>query len=131
MKTIIKEILFGILIFIIIMILEFLVTLPFGEAGVENMSHEQLRPHLNREFLLTALPAGIVTFLFAWLLKTDTRASAVRRSCVWIVIALVLYLLMGIGNSNLDVLFTNFGMYVLLICIFLGPLVFAAIKRLK
>lgn len=131
MKVIIKDILFGILIFVVIMLAELLVSLPFDEAGVETFTNEELKPHLNREFLLTAIPAVIITFFAAWFLKTDSRASAVRRSIIWTLIAVILYLIMGIGNDNLNVLFGVAGMYVLLLAIFAGPLLFAGIKHLK
>lgn len=122
MKTILNNVLFGILIIILIAISEFIVTIPFGMPGDVNSA--DLAKIINRELLLTALPAGIITFAFAHLLKTNTRQSAIRRSIIWMVMILLNFLLIGIGNQNLAEIFGTAGLYALLACAFAGPLVY-------
>lgn len=119
MKSIAKDVLFGILIMIVITIFEFIVTLPFGEPG--ELSRDGYAYFINRELLLTALPAALVTFLFTRLLKTKSKSDALRRSIVWTLIVFLNYLSIGIGNNNLGEIFRTFGIYILLVCAFAGP----------
>ncbi len=123
MKTILKDIAFGILIIILITLAEFIVTLPFGTPG--DVDSAGLAMIINRELLLTALPAGLITVAFAHLLKTDTRQAAVRRSNIWMLMILLNYLIIGIGNQNLEEIFGSAGIYALLACAFAGPLVYS------
>lgn len=129
MKVFLKDFLYGILVVIVITVFEFLVTLPFGDPW-------ELRPveyfrYINRELLLTALPAGIVTFMFAWILKTEGKSGALRRALVWSIVIFLNYMIIGIGNNNFWEIFGTIGIYVLLICAYLGPIVYAKIKKLQ
>lgn len=124
-----RDFLFGLIVFIVIMLCEFTVTLPFGDPW--ELSPKNYSQFINKEFLCTALPAGIVTFLFAALLKTKSKAEALKRSGLWTAMIGFLYLIIGIGNDNYRVLFGNAGMYILLACAFAGPNLYAKIKHLK
>lgn len=129
MKKLIMDVLFGVVVLVAIVLMEFLVTIPFGyyvEGGQE--SFQQV---MNREFLLTALPATLVTFVFAMLLKTETLADAVRRGVIWTLIVGLYFFGVGIGNGNFMEMFGTLGIYVLLLCTFLGPIVYAKIKLRK
>lgn len=129
MKAIVKDILLGFGIFVIIMILEFLVTLPFGEPAA--MDAGELGMFLNREFLLTAVPAAIVTYLFARFSEVQTIVSAYRRSITWTLMILVFYVIIAVGNDNVGPIFGSYGFYVLLAGIFAGPILYAKIERLE
>ena len=129
MKTFLKDVLFGILIIILITLAEFIVTLPFGTPG--DVDSAGLATFINRELLLTALPAGLITFAFAHLLKTNTRQAALRRSIIWMVMLLLDFLMIGIGNQNLEEIFGTAGIYALLACAFAGPLVYSWLKSRK
>ena len=122
MKAILIDIALGILIIIAILLAEFIVTLPFGPPGGTDSA--DLARVINRELLLTALPAGLITFAFAHLRKTNTKQSAIRRSVIWMVMILLNFLLIGIGNQNLAEIFGTAGIYALLACAFAGPLVY-------
>jgi len=127
MNKVLKDFLFGILILIVISCLEYLITLILGIPG--ELSGEAYANYKNWEFLLTALPAGLTTFLFAWLLKTNNLKVALRRSIIWTIIICLHFLLLGIGYDNLQVVFGSVGIYLLLACAFAGPLFCAKIKR--
>lgn len=129
MKRRLLDILFGIIIVIVVTALEFAVTLPFGAPEVSGFA--DYASLISMELLLTALPAALTTFIFAWLLKTRSRSDAVLRSAIWTAALALYYFLIGIGNGNLREIFGTPGVYALLICAFAGPLVFALIKRLK
>lgn len=129
MKTTVKDIVMGILIIILTTVAEFIVTLPFGTPG--DIDSATLTKFINRELLLTALPAGLVTFVFAHLLKTTTQQVALRRSITWTVMILLNFLLIGIGNQNLAQIFGTPGIYALLAFAFAGPLVYSWVTSRK
>lgn len=129
MKQIMIDILFGIFTIIVVTIFEFLVTLPFGNPG--ELSKEGYSYLVNREFLLTALPAAVVTFMFAWLLKTKHKSDSIRRAFIWTIMVALYYVLIGLGNNNLQELFITIGIYVMLVCTFAGPIIYAKIKHLR
>jgi hypothetical protein len=128
MNKILKDFLFGILILICITILEFIITLPLGEPNGE-FSMEAYAYFINRELLLTAIPAGLITFIFAWFLKTNTTGVALRRSIIWTSVIFLHFLLLGIGNDNLPEIFGSVGIYLLLVCAFAGPLLCTKIRH--
>jgi hypothetical protein len=105
------------------------VTLPFGEPS--ELSQATYSQFINRELLLTALPALLVTLMFAGLLKTKNKSDALKRSITWTVFLTLNYLLIGIGNDNFKLIFGNIGIYILLGCSFMGPIVYSKIKHLE
>jgi hypothetical protein len=129
MKKIIKDILFGFLIIVIVTILEFLVTLPFAEPW--ELNNEGYQTYINRELLLTALPAAVTAFILARLLRTVKISDAVRRGIIWMCFMGAFYAAVGIGNGNFNRIFGSAGIYVLMAGIFSGPFVYSLIKRNK
>lgn len=126
MIKVIKDVLFGFLVLIATIFAEFLMTIPFGLAG--GMEGENFTAFMNREFLITAIPAGLITFLFAWLTKTNTWSDALRKSIIWTLMIGLYFLLVGMGNGNIAELFGAYGLYLLFLCAFFGPLIFAKLK---
>jgi hypothetical protein len=128
MKKILTDVLFGILTVLFVTIFEFLVTLPFGEAAKPDSANYSSM--INRELLLTALPAAIVTFFLTWLFMTKSESDSFRRATAGTLMLALWYLVIGIGNENLAEIFTTIGVYVLLACVFAGPIIYAKIKHL-
>jgi len=106
------------------------VTIPFG-LPADGISRDEWAAFISRELLITAVPAFLTTFVFALLLKTKSRADAIQKAVFWTSILCVNYFVMGLGNDNLGLIFGTAGIYVLLICAFAGPLVYAKVKHLK
>jgi len=130
MKKIVKDVLLGFLVIFVVIFFEFLVTIPFGEPAGD-ITRAEWASWINRELLVTALPAAFTTLGFTWLLKTQSRRDAIRRSIIWTCMIALNYMLMGLGNDNLDLIFGRPGVYVLLLCSFVGPLLFSKIKKLN
>lgn len=130
MKSIIKDVLFGILIVIVVTILEFVVTIPFG-LPADGITQDEWASFISRELLITAVPAFLTTYVFALLLKTKNRSDAIQKAVFWTSILCINYLILGIGNSNLGLIFGTIGIYALLICAFAGPLVYIVIAGRK
>jgi len=129
MKKYTRDILYGILIIVLITVAEFLVTLPFGTP--KDSLRATLSAYMNLEFLLTAIPAGLVTFLIARQLKTVSKSQALKRAILWTAMVFLNYLWIGVLNLNADLIFTTIGIYVLLLCVFIGPLAFALYAHLE
>jgi len=128
MNKIFINILFGILAIIIITVFEFLITLPFGDPG--GLASGDYSSFINRELLLTAVPAAVTTFVLSWLLKTKSKSDSLKKAAIWTIMIALSYLLIGIGNDNLSEIFVTIGIYVLLVCAFAGPVIYATIKHL-
>jgi len=129
MKKIVKDILYGFLIVVVITLCEFLVTIPFGLPDLN--SRAELVEFMSREFLLTSLPALFVTYGFAWLLKTKTMKEAIQRSVIWTAMVLLNFVIIGLGNNNLTEIFGSYGIVVLLVCTFVGPILFVRLNIMK
>jgi|GEM_PF-1532005 len=130
MKKVIKDSLFGVVIIVVTLIFEFLVTLPFTEVASE-IDRARWEFLINRELLFTALPAALITYTFAWLLKTKSRKDALRRGIVWTCLLALYYILISIGNGSFDLMFGNIGVYALLVCAFGGVMIYTVVKRLR
>ncbi len=130
MKKVIKDVLFGILIIIVTLISEFIVTISFTETASES-DRARWAFLINRELLLTAVPAALITYTFARLLKTARRKDALRRGIIWTCILAMYYLLISIGNGSFDLMFGNIGIYALLGCSFLGTVIYSVLKHCR
>ena len=128
MKIFVKDVLIGIVIILLTMIAEFVVTLPFDEVAEES-NRTEWAALINRELLLAALPTGLITFIFAWLRKTKSKKEAVRRGCIWGCLLALFYILIGINNGNIALIFGTVGIYALVFFAFSGPVLYATIKR--
>lgn len=84
-RVVLKDVLFGVLIIIVITILEFIVTILIQEP-IEQIDMETWANIINRELLLTALPAFFTTFFFTWKLKTKSKSNAIKRGVIWTVV---------------------------------------------
>jgi hypothetical protein len=122
--------LFGVLIIVVTLIFEFLVTLPFTEVASE-IDRARWAFLINRELLLTAFPAALITYTFTWLLKTKSRKDALRKGIIWTCVLAFYYILISIGNGSFDLMFGNIGVYVLLVCAFAGTASYSILKRLR
>jgi hypothetical protein len=131
MKNIMKDILFGFLIIVVTLIFEYIVTIPFDNEVANEVDRAYWAFIWNRELLLTALPAALTTFAFSWLLKTKTKADALRRAIIWASILALFYFFIGINNGCFDVMFGGIGVYAVIVLAFVGPLIYSSIKRLK
>ena len=127
---IVKDALFGAAIIIIITVLEFLVTVPFFSGPFpDTMTDADWKRLINMELLLTAIPAGMTTFFFAWILKTHYKEEARRRALVWGGMGFFNYMYIGFTNGNLHLIFGSPGVYVLTLAMLAGPLIYIQIHQ--
>lgn len=129
MNKTVKDILFGFVVLMVIILMEFIVTIPFGIVG-EGATSTEFSAFMNREFLLTAIPAAAVTYIFTAVRKTSSRAQAFQHSVTWTLMIFLMYFLMGIGNNSLGEIFSTVGIYVLLAAAFAGPILYSKINHL-
>jgi len=125
MKKNLINILLGFLVFVLILACEAAVTLPFGEP-----QEGKLAMYLTYEFLLTAIPAGLVTFIIALVTRTKTKAEAFSKSLIWTAVVAILYFVIAFFNNNIQFVFGNFAFYILLACAFVGPMIYAKSKKI-
>lgn len=116
----IKIIGMGLLLFAITLMVEMLVTLPFGAPTSEDP--DIIRQLLVWEFLLSAIPAGLLTYAAARMMKLTEKSDLILASVVWTVIHVLLMLLIAVGNDRFNLIFGSYAFYVRLACIFIGPM---------
>ena len=101
-------------------------------------------PSLTAEYLVGSVVIFIISFGFAWIFKTKDKAQAEGRAIIWTLSTALLTLVLEVINAvdagtfswfSLEEVvansFGNVGFYAILLGIFLGPILFACIKRLK
>lgn len=126
MKKILIDILLGLLVIVLVLAAEFLVTLPFTEIA-SSEDPERWQQMINRELLLASLPAFLITFLLAWARRTTELKDGLLRGGIWGAWLVAFYVLIGVNNENLGLIFGSLGLYTLVLCAFAGPVVRGAI----
>ena len=124
MKTL-KLILLGMVIYIAINLFMLAASLLFSTyEGTDNTYLVSVNS------LAAAIPAGLVAFALTRVMKTANRKDALLYAGIWTALQLVFFFIVGLLNQTLPFIFGAFGLYVLIVCVFLGPVVYAWIKKL-
>ena len=76
------------------------------------------------------IPTGLVAFALARVMKAAARKEALILGGIWTGLQVVFFFLIGLLNQTLPNIFGALGFYVLLLCVFLGPVVYAMVKKL-
>lgn len=130
MKNLMKDILMGLLLFIVTLILELLVSILLGQPDPTKVTDEVRGANVSMMFLGAAIPIGLAAFAAAALLKPETKGRALRMSIIWTVIFIGLNVLTGLGNDTMGIIFLGIGIYVAIVLMFLGPIVYARFRKL-
>jgi hypothetical protein len=127
----VKMIATGFLLIVLIYVAEFLVTAPFS-LGPDATDSERAS-WLVWEFLLTSIPACLLSFFFAFLFKLHEKKDACIHGAVWTVMyAGAVFLLSVLDSPDFKSSARIFGtptLYVLFALYFLGPLIYAIFSR--
>ena len=114
-KRIAVDVGLGVSLFVLVMVAELLVTLPSGSAA----EGSDLASALNREFLLTALPALVLSTALAWWAHTPSPGHGMGLGLVWALVLGLFYLSIGVGNGT-SVMFATGGMWLMLAAVVAG-----------
>ncbi len=121
MRKVIIDVLIGIAFIVVLMILELFISFLY-DTGIDLDQHPEERLRLvSLMYVTSALPAGLLTALAAFLLKTRTVADAVRRASIWGGIQLLDIFAVGLLNGTLSFIFGGYGFYVFLLLVAAGP----------
>lgn len=124
MKTF-KTMLYGVIIYIAINLLMLAASIIFSTyEGADNTALVSINS------LAAALPAGLIAFGLAALLKPATRKASFVTGLVWAGIQAALFFLIGLLNQTLPHIFGALGFYVLLVLVLAGPTVYGFVKKL-
>jgi len=108
----------GVLLFLLLLIAEFLVTLPSGTPA----DGARLRAGINHELSLTAAPALVLSVLLAVGAHTRSSAQGLWRGLTWVIVVGVIYLVIGLGNGT-AVMFATTGLSLTLAAVVVGSVV--------
>jgi hypothetical protein len=121
--------LYGVVVIIATTFGEFLVTLPFSDYWTSGSV--DMPAMVNLELLLTAIPACLVCAGCSWLLRLQRFEEVVEHGILWMVMLLINYVVIGLGNANLVLIIGSFGFYVLLIGALTGPIIMYKLRSLN
>lgn len=127
-KNIIFDVLAG-LVIITVITLTVLITSMICTSMQSNM--DARKHYVFAELMICVLPAGFASYLAAKLLGTDSRQQGLRRSIIWTVMVLLSFVLTSTLNSSFDIIFTTAAVYVLLVSVFTGPMIYVLMRHLN
>lgn len=130
MKNLFKDVVVGLLMFIVTLIIEFTVSVALGQDDPTKISDDIRAANVSMMFLASAIPIGLAAFAAAAALKPETRARALRMSVIWTAIFVGLNVLTGLGNDTMGIIFLGIGVYVSIVLMFLGPVVYSRFRKL-
>lgn len=116
MKKLLVEATWGVGLFALILVAEFLVTLPFESGLTDDAARLRV---LAIEFGLTAPCALVLAFALARARHTGGLVEGTRRGLIWLAVVALCYLGLALGNTN-QIMLTVPTLYVLLACVLLG-----------
>lgn len=127
----VKDFLFGIGLYALITLSGVLFSLLFSNDSNALLLNDEVRGEMMaRSLMWMTVPALLLAFLFAWLRRITIRNAALRLSIVWTVLLFVLYAIAALGSGIFTVLLSSVSFYLFLAAIFLGPILYAFIKKL-
>lgn len=130
MKNLVKDILIGLLLFLVTLLIEFGVSVALGQEDPTKISDDIRAANVSMMFLASAIPIGLAAFAAAAALKPETRARALRMSVIWTAIFVGLNVLTGLGNDTMGIIFLGIGIYASIVLMFLGPIAYARFRKL-
>jgi len=124
-----KMFLVGIILIFVLLLVELIITLPFGMPA--ETSEEFLKSLIFWELLLSSIPACLLTFFAALILKLETRKDTWLCAFVWTAIYVSFNLLFSIFiNHNFPNIFGSWSLYVLIVLYFSGSIIYGRVKHL-
>jgi len=143
MKRIAMDLGLGLIVYLAVYICAILIAFIFRDPFTGPGFGERIGS-MNYEFLITAIPALLITMGITWISRIKLRSDALRKSIVWTILILLIDMVFAVINavdvgefswSTLDKTFVNslccWGYYILLAAVFAGPLLYSKIKQLK
>lgn len=130
MKNLVKDIVVGLLMFIVTLIIEFTASIVLRQEDPTKLTEDMLTANVSMMFLVSAIPIGLAAFAAAASLKPESKSRALRMSVIWTAIFIGLNILTGLGNGTMGIIFLGIGIYVSIVLMFLGPLAYARFRQL-
>jgi hypothetical protein len=123
MKRILTDVATGVGIFLLVMIAEFVVTLPDWLGTGPYTENDQVRWRvLLIEFALAAPFALVISWVVGRWRRTSSLGEGLQRGLIWAAVACFFYLIMAWGNGTW-VLFAVPTLYILLAALVAGAVV--------
>ena len=127
----IKDVLLGIVLVFLNQIIMLLVSLLVGAYSSGDETVEELVRMVTLNSAVSALPMAALTFLFARIFKTKSMAEAYRSGGIWVLVLIVYYILIGLGNNTIEIILRSPTVYLMFLFTFAGPVLFGKLKHLK
>jgi len=126
MKRYLNDIFYGILVYLAVAILAVII---YGVLFLNDMTESAT---MNSAYIAGAVLSLIVSFAFSWKSRPRSKSEAGVKGFIWMATSVVLLIItLAPGFSIFRELLGVFGFWIYMLCILLGPLLYAAVKHLK
>jgi hypothetical protein len=126
MKRYLKDIFYGVLIYIAVAILAVII---YGFLFLNDMTESAT---MNQVYVACAVLSLLVSFAFTLKSKPRSKSEAGVMGAIWMATSVILLIItIAPGLTIFGELLGVFGFWIFMFGILLGPLVYAAVKHLK
>ena len=129
MKKVLTEIGFGIVILMLYVGVSMIAQLPFGSAGIDQVSGSKLLTYQIVVWGTGFIVAIIMSFIASRYLKPLTALEILREGLVWGTIMVIFGLYISYSNNDINA-GINFGTFLTIAGLMLGPMLSAKTKHL-
>ncbi|KYG58323.1 hypothetical protein [Planococcus maritimus] len=127
----VKDMLFGLGLYALITVVGLLVTMAISAGSDTLLLNDEVRGNMATNTLLWMIvPAFLLSLGLAALRRIRMKNAALRVSIVWATLLLFLYLVAGLWSGIFTILVASVSFYLFLAAVFLGPIVYAFLKKL-
>ncbi|MFP3322559.1 hypothetical protein R0K05_05600 [Planococcus sp. SIMBA_160] len=127
----VKDMLFGLGLYALITVVGLLVTMAISAGSDTLLLNDEVRGDMATNTLLwMVVPAFLLSLGLAALRRIHMKNAALRVSIVWTALLLFLYLVAALWSGIFTVLTVSVSFYLFLAAVFLGPIVYAFLKKL-
>ncbi|ANU21595.1 hypothetical protein BBI15_16120 [Planococcus plakortidis] len=127
----VKDLLFGLGLYALITVAGLLVSMAVSGNSDMLLLNDEVRGEMAMQTLLWMIvPAFLLSLGLSWLRRIRMKNAALRISIVWAVLMLFLYSVAALWSGIFTVLIASVSFYLFLAAVFLGPIVYAFMKKL-
>lgn len=127
----VKDLLFGLGLYALITVVGLFVTMATSRGSDTLLLNDEVRGDMATSTLLwMVVPAFLLSLGLSALRRIRMKNAALRISIVWAVLLLFLYLVAALWSGIFTVLIASVSLYLFLVAVFLGPIVYSFLKKL-
>lgn len=127
----VKDILFGLGLYALITVVGLFVSIAISGSSDMLLLNDEVRGEMAmRTIMWMVVPTFLLSLGLSWLRRIRMKNAALRISIVWSLLMMFLYSVAALWSGIFTVLIASLSFYLFLAAVFLGPIVYAFMKKL-